>query len=602
MSRRLGLLVAVTLFQCYCLGLSPYQRELHHRRSLGVRDDSQLSSASWIWTSQRTIGNVAFTRAFSPSSGKTAAAATFYITAVNQFTLWVNGQPIGQSGSGADDWKAVHYFGAELNTTSNTFSVLAFNQNNANSPTPGLIAAIHIQYADNSNDLLVSDSQWLVSPTIPPNFPSSSSGSFSPATVVESGGLSGSLSIPPPPTSPPYAPIKIWSTAHADSDAPVGTVGFRKTFSAAPDASSATIYIVCDNSFRLYLNGVYIGAPPNVPSIPNYHRVQKFSSLGIHSGAANIVTLFGSNIPNPGSTDAGPAALAAVIVINNADGSDTVISTDTTWLCGAFSSDSSFLALPDSALAGAFGFGTLDFTPVFGGAVTGVSDVLAANKVPVGPFEAGIVSGTSSQANGNVQGSQSGASAPLTVNGTVFRSTVTVVDSISRFISVTGPSSSQSTNQGGGTAGGSNNVKSHKSSTGLIIGVVVGVLVLIGLALGTLLARRLRRTRSVTQSAAHSSNMTYVEPNIPAIEPYRHTSDWEARSQLVAGQLTSTRESGSMTSSTALPSKLERERLNNADPTTDPNSTTPVVRASFVSLDAYSVITSAPPPSYSERS
>ncbi|KAJ7057952.1 hypothetical protein C8F01DRAFT_1371413 [Mycena amicta] len=564
MSGRLGgsrFLVAVALFQCCCLNLSlctrVQTRALHPRKHLAKRDalsDSGLTSASWIWTSEATVGNVAFQKTFNPPAGKSAAAATFYITACRSVHT------------------SVQYLSSELNVSTNTFSVLAVNQNQQNGPKPALLAAIQIQYSDNSNSLLVSDASWLVSANIPSDFPSSSSSSFQPATVVEtfgSGSLSSSISVPAPPAPPTYSPTRIWSTANANSDAPKGTVGFRKTFSAASGASSVTVFIVCDNSFTLYVNGIYIGAPPSLlgsATLPNYHRVQKFSSLPIHSGASNTVTVFGSNIPNPGSNDAGPAALAAVIVV---DGSNLALNTDTTWLYGPFTDVSSFLALPNSALSAAFGLGTLSFQPIFGGAVTGISNGLAA-----------------ANHSGSFGRLSPDASAIIT-------------------------NSALSSQETGKTT----------SSIGWIVGVVVAVLIAIGIGLGFLWycirSRRRQRQNLPSSTSGSSSNAGLTTASaahtISVVEPYRED---EAPSTV---ELTR----GCQPLSIVLPStgKLERERLDTTAATSEssspvgtlsPNRTrtnfmapsSSVNRTSSASVDgtdAYSMITSPPPPYYSDR-
>ncbi|KAJ7116478.1 hypothetical protein C8R44DRAFT_983544, partial [Mycena epipterygia] len=124
------------------------QGQLHAKQNdIERRDpnsDSGLLSASWIWTSGATTGNVAFLKSFSTTVGsKTAISATFTMTAVNHFTLWVNGQPIGASGNGTNDWQSAQVFSTALNST-NTVSVLAVNNANSGAPPPGLLAAIQV--------------------------------------------------------------------------------------------------------------------------------------------------------------------------------------------------------------------------------------------------------------------------------------------------------------------------------------------------------------------------------------------------------------------------------------------------------------------------
>ncbi|KAJ7751110.1 hypothetical protein B0H16DRAFT_1841511, partial [Mycena metata] len=166
-------------------------------RSDDPLSDSGLTSASWIWTSGATMGSIAFIKTYISGSGRTATSATISLTVVQQFTLWVNGRLIGASGDGADDWKSAQVFTTALNATSNIFSVLAVNDADSGVPAPGLLAAIQVKYSDGSDDVIVSDSIWVVSTVVPSDFPTPSTYSlFSPATLLAPFG-SGS----PPPIS-----------------------------------------------------------------------------------------------------------------------------------------------------------------------------------------------------------------------------------------------------------------------------------------------------------------------------------------------------------------------------------------------------------------
>ncbi|KAF7307838.1 hypothetical protein MKEN_01144000 [Mycena kentingensis (nom. inval.)] len=583
------------------------EARIHRGRQLiAARDDGGLSSASWIWTSQPTVGNVAFLKTY--TAPKPPAAATIYITAVNQFTLWVNGNPIGQSGGGADDWKTVHYLEAELNATNpNTFAILAVNENHPGGPAAGLLAAIHVLYADTTSDVFYSDSSWMVASKIPTNFPSPASTSFfsTAASVVQSTAQT-SLAVPSAPTPPTYSPTRIWSIAGADQGAPNGVVGFRKTVNAAPDARSATAYVVCDNSFQLYVNGVYFGAPPPLPDLPNIHRVQKFSGVPVKPGAANVFSIFGANIPNPGSASAGPAALAAVIVIDNNDGSSQVVNTDTTWLAKAGTPTSGtpddvafFLSRTDAELAPTFGFGTLSFEPTLGGYVTGISNVLIAPSVPNGPFADGEIlpsgPGSSAAQGSSVDSGQRGSAGLLA--GTI---TATVTSTQGRdgdtFVTAS-PSNADSVaanGSGSGSTSASSGKQSPQSATAskhvsaaLIAAISVGILAaLLAIAVTLVCVRRRRQRRRIRNSS--------VETSPPAAEPYTHVA----------------------ASETALtgPSKIEREILWPIESQGEdarlsvtvesvPESRSEMITSSPArpDSDSYSLDTSAPPPSYTPR-
>ncbi|KAJ7185712.1 hypothetical protein C8R46DRAFT_881581, partial [Mycena filopes] len=339
-------------------------RSIHAHNSIGKRDG--LTSASWIWTAAPTTGNVAFMKILTTPTGKTATSATISLTAVDEFTLWVNNQAIGTSGA---NWKAGQAFSAGLNASANIVAVLAVNKNNAGAPAPGLLATILVTYSDGSSDTAVSDASWFVSASIPPSFPTVSDASkFGPATVLApfgsgSWGSSVTMSSPPSNSGILSGSQWIWSTSTAASDAATGTVGFRRTLitPAGKSAQSATVLLTVDNSFTFYLNTKYVGAPPPAPAMSDFRHVQQFT-VDL-SATSNVFTVFASNIPNAGSTDAGPAGFVAAIHITYTDGSTADVGTDTNWLSGAFTSVPAFLALPDSALSATFALGTMGASP-----------------------------------------------------------------------------------------------------------------------------------------------------------------------------------------------------------------------------------------------
>ncbi|KAJ6571940.1 hypothetical protein B0H19DRAFT_1131855 [Mycena capillaripes] len=384
---------------------------------------SVLTSASWIWTAEPTTGNVAFLRSFSSLPGKTATSATISMTAVGQFTLFVNGQPIGASGNGTDDWMSVQVLSAALNASTNTFAVLAVNNLVSGGPPPGFLAAIQVQYSNGSPDIVVSDASWGVSAIIPPAFPTvspSDAAHFASATIAGPFGSASwgtNVTIPVVPSTSPSSILPestwIWNIASAASDAPATTVGFRKSVDAlslGKSAQSAQIIIAADNGFMLYVNDQYIGAPPPAPIFPDFRRAQRFTVDLLP--ASNNITIFGQNIPGDGSTGAGPAGLAATVTIQYSDGSSSLVATDANWLSGNFPTVPAFLAMDDSLLSPAFALGTMGAEPW--GQLSGISDVLAASKVPTGPFPSGSVPPAPPGGQGNTTASNaSSTAAPL---------------------------------------------------------------------------------------------------------------------------------------------------------------------------------------------
>ncbi|KAJ6514549.1 hypothetical protein DFH09DRAFT_1374025 [Mycena vulgaris] len=493
-------------------------RSLAKHNAIGKRDpllDSGLVSASWIWTPDATIGNVAFLKTFSSAAGKTAISASISMTAVNQFTLWVNGQPIGASGDGPDDWKSAQVLDAALNATSaNTFSVLAVNKANAGGPAPGLLAAIRVKYLDGSSESVVSDSSWAVSATIPPDFPTPADTThFASAAVAApfgSGVWGRSVAIAAAdPNVPSLASSSwIWSISTAATEAPVGTVGFRKTVvsPSGKTATSALIVVAVDNGYTLYVNEKYVGAPPGHPSIPDFKRGQQFK-VDL-SASSNTITVFGENIAAPGTTGAGPAGFVAAIRIQYSDGSSDLVGTDATWLSGAFTTVPAFFSTADSALSPAFAIGAMGAAPW--GALDGVSNALAAVNVPAGPF----ASGTLPQAPPNTVSTGSATVASVAAAQTDSATRVSATFSTSRpstpasavgLVGSAVPSGSGSALPPLASAGSGVDSNSPSTSaapaaaasahvpTALIVVLVVGALALIAVGLGLFCWRRRQR-------------------------------------------------------------------------------------------------------------
>ncbi|KAJ7827005.1 hypothetical protein B0H14DRAFT_3144749 [Mycena olivaceomarginata] len=515
-----------TLICCYIPFLCPLlfarahiQRpSAKHNAIIGKRDalsDSGLSTASWIWTAEPTVGNVAFLRTFSSAAGKTAASATISVTAVNQATVWVNGQPIGATGKGADDWKTAQVFSAGLNASTNTFSILAVNDNNSGAPAPGLLAAIKIKYADGSGEAVVSDGGWTVSAVIPSDFPIASDTShFVPATVAAAFGSGPWGSSVTASSSPSNSAILsestwIWSTAAALTKAATGPVGFRKTVPTPGGkiAQSATILMTADNGFQLYVNGEYIGQSPGVPTIPDFGTAQQFT-VNLDS-ASNVFSVIATNIAAAGSTDAGPAGLAGSITFQYSDGTTSVTATDATWLTGPFKSVAQFLAATDATLTKTFALAKMGAQPW--GALKGISNALAAPQVPAGPFASGTVpatppSGNSASAGASAPASQPSSASPASASGSSVssadhNSTPGVGGGLASSPSETGTApestSAGASNTNTDTDANAGASTSHSMSTSVIIAIIVAVLALIGIAV--LFFWRRRRTNNISR-------------------------------------------------------------------------------------------------------
>ncbi|KAJ7456756.1 hypothetical protein B0H11DRAFT_2287313 [Mycena galericulata] len=349
-----------------CIPSILVQAQFPQPQNVGKRDaflESGLSLASWIWLpvpnilTTAPVGNAAFIKTFATPVGKTAASALIGITVDNTFTLWVNGQPIG----GGDNFKTAQLFTAQLNSTDNVFAVLGTNVAAgapASANPAGLLAAIHILYSDGSSDMIVSDSSWLVSGTVPAEFPLtfglSTFGAAQVATEYGLGPWGTSVTMTTPNSLDLVGSTWIWATTDASENAPAGTIGFRKTIVTPSDktAASATVLLSVDNTFELYINGQYIGSPPfddNADGeVPTWEYAQRFTV--VLAPTSNTFTVIAQNFPPQAGQTISEAGVIAAIQVVYTDGTSDVISTDATWLTGPFTSVSSFLATADSTL------------------------------------------------------------------------------------------------------------------------------------------------------------------------------------------------------------------------------------------------------------
>lgn len=124
-----------------------------------------IEQARWIWYPE---GNPAasaptstryFLRCFSLPAEKRVRSASLEMTADNSCTAWVNGKASGQ----ADNFHVVSTIDVTdlLKSGDNTLAVEAANGGDSANPA-GLIACLHIEYADGSELNLITDDLWRV--------------------------------------------------------------------------------------------------------------------------------------------------------------------------------------------------------------------------------------------------------------------------------------------------------------------------------------------------------------------------------------------------------------------------------------------------------
>ncbi|KAJ6577740.1 bacterial alpha-L-rhamnosidase-domain-containing protein [Mycena capillaripes] len=300
---------------------------------------SAFAAASWIWTPEvnppnAPPGDRAFRRTYNSQPGKTAVSAIIIVTVDDRFTLYVNGVEIGASPNVTDIWKSaqvVHF--PNLDASSNLFAIRGTNLPSGDADGPaGLLAAIQITFDDGTTDILVSDSTWRATASIPLDFQS-------PALDDSTWPLSASLGqfgVDPwgnqavitasTATTPSLAVANwIWAAELDQANTPLGDVAFRKTFNSPSDktAVSAIIIVTADDLYTLYLNGVVVG---NAPNEVNAWQIATLYRVTLNASA----NLFAARATNAG-TQPNAAGLLVTISIQYSDGSEDFVVSDATW-------------------------------------------------------------------------------------------------------------------------------------------------------------------------------------------------------------------------------------------------------------------------------
>ncbi|KAF7293113.1 hypothetical protein MKEN_01468700 [Mycena kentingensis (nom. inval.)] len=381
----------------------------------GTFADTDFAHASWIWLPTPNLqtsapaGTVGFLRSFTSPSGKVAAAASIALTADNNFTVFVNGHPVGASDPGSS-WQTGQALIATLNATHNTIAVLAVNfDDSKKAPTPaGLLAFVRTFYTDGSNDTFASDASWKVTGSIPKDWPSvSDTSGFVDAQVAfkyGEGPWTDQVSVVQSDfTSDAFSGSNwIWSASDAATAALAGNVGFRKKVPSPADKrpTSATVVATADNFFQLFINGRYISSPPPDPNTAGEpisgwqyaSRVTTFFPSSTPSSSLETLTFdfIATNFLAQGTTaSASSAGFIAAILITYSDGSSATIHTDPSWLASstaASASPQAFISTADASLTPASSLGAYGMPPW--GAV-GVADTVDAARVFVSGDDVG---------------------------------------------------------------------------------------------------------------------------------------------------------------------------------------------------------------------
>ncbi|KAG6918731.1 hypothetical protein DXG01_012216 [Tephrocybe rancida] len=307
---------------------------------------TSFRAASWIWTSETgapnaPAGDRAFRKTYTSPSGKTAVSALVLLTVDDQFTFYVNGNPLGSSPTTQDIWKTSQKFSTSLNPNSNLFAVRATNLadvSTGGSGPAGLLAAIQITFSDGTTAIITSDASWRSIKTIPSNFqsPSLDDSSWAAASVITqygSGPWGTSVALPSADASPTVSFVDstwIWSSEASSPSAPAQPRAFRKAVStpSGKTLQSALILLTVDDGFTLYVNGALVGSSPNQTDV--WKSAQRFT-VPLSGTSPTLFAVRATNLPDVTTGGQSPAGLLAAIKIAYTDGTTTVVLSDATW-------------------------------------------------------------------------------------------------------------------------------------------------------------------------------------------------------------------------------------------------------------------------------
>ncbi|PJJ53743.1 alpha-L-rhamnosidase-like protein [Mumia flava] len=223
----------------------------------GDADPLDMSGASWIWSSDATTGGApaedrAFRSAWTAPDGKTATKAEILITADDSYTLWLNGEQIGQTVPEDNGWQKSRLFEAALQPDRN---VIAVRTTNGPGSPAGLIAKVRTTWSDGSTSVATTDGSWKVAAQIPSGFqdPAFDDSAWESAKQLATYGSGpwGSGVRPP-----------------ADEVAPAPLL--RKEFEVGDDLKAATLYVAAGGYADVTLNGAPISDDVLSPGYTDY--------------------------------------------------------------------------------------------------------------------------------------------------------------------------------------------------------------------------------------------------------------------------------------------------------------------------------------------
>lgn len=284
-----------------------------------------FSNSKWIWKNHNEqvppyeLGD--FRYDFTSPFGKRAASAEIVIAGDNKYTLWVNGEYVGQG----DNWPEGQEYCVGLEPERNIFAV---EIENAPPTSPAaLLSAIQITYTDGTTHTIVTDGTWRAHNAVPGfQSPGYNDAQWSHAVVLGDANSSPwhTPTLPSPPSPLTLSGSSwIWTkeVTSPGGNAPIGHRAFRKDIHLPGGrlAKKGTIVIDTDNGYTLYINGKEIGQGNN------WEQAQRWAFTFDFPTSDIVIAVDAFNT-------GGPAGLIATIALNDGIcGSTSRYTTDNSW-------------------------------------------------------------------------------------------------------------------------------------------------------------------------------------------------------------------------------------------------------------------------------
>jgi alpha-L-rhamnosidase len=297
-----------------------------------------FNNSLWIWSTEADPPNSAasqraFRKTITAPKDKFLQSAFIIMTVDDAFILYVDGHLVGKSPNEKDSWKYPQQYKVPLSGNSSVFAVLATNLADVNSggdSPAGLVAAIQVSYTDGTKEVVISDTTWKATNTIPQGFeqPSFNDASWSAAHSQGNFGVS------------PWNQDAAITSPLGEHPAPL----LRKEFPLSKSISSARLYYSAGGYAHITINGAPASDRVLTPGFTKYDKTMLYVALDVKSLLQSSDNVIGAELGRSryGSTQGGQwvwnnvswhgePRLRVVLSLAFTDGTTQHVVTDGSW-------------------------------------------------------------------------------------------------------------------------------------------------------------------------------------------------------------------------------------------------------------------------------